>query len=107
MPRYDFRCSRCGPFEVRAELSVVGGGAACPSCGALAVRMFSAPGGRVPRRQRQLEGLSDTALRRVDRVQAGVPSSGGLPLGARLDGGGRPLMPRSGRDDRRPWQLGH
>jgi hypothetical protein len=70
--------------------------------------MFSAPGGRAPRRQRQLEGLHGPALRRVDRAQSGDAAIGGLPAGVRLDGSGKPrAKPSSRHDDRRPWQLGH
>ncbi len=107
MPLYEYRCSTCGPFEARADVSDAGLGAACPRCGAVAERRFATPGSRGPRRRRQLDGLSGPALRRVDRTEAGAASIGGLPAGVRLDGGGRSLPPRPDAGDRRPWQLGH
>jgi putative FmdB family regulatory protein len=107
MPNYDYLCAGCGPFEAHADASAVGAGASCPSCGVLAARMFGPPGGRAPRRERQLDGLSGAARRRVDRAQAGDGSIGDLPSGARLARGGRPLLARSATGGRRPWQLGH
>jgi putative FmdB family regulatory protein len=108
MPLYEYRCTGCGPFELRRELALAVADAACPACGAPAPRMFSAPGGRVPRRQRQLEGLSGPGLRRLDRAQTGAPAIGTLPAGVRLDAGGKPrARPSSRPDGGRPWQLGH
>jgi putative FmdB family regulatory protein len=105
MPIYDYACAACGPFEGWADAPAAGAGATCASCGALAARTFSAPGGRRPRRQRQLEGLGGAAVRRVDRAEAGDPAAGGMPDGARIDRSGRPHTRAA--PDRRPWQLGH
>lgn len=108
MPLYEYRCTGCGPFEVRREPALAAADAACPGCGAPAARRFSAPGGRVPRRQRQLEGVGGPGRRRVDRALTGAPATGMLPAGVRLDGSGKPRAGKSSRpDDRRPWQLGH
>ncbi|HWF52391.1 MAG TPA: zinc ribbon domain-containing protein [Solirubrobacteraceae bacterium] len=108
MPLYEYRCTGCGPFELHRELALAAADAACPGCGAPAARMFSAPGGRVPRRQRQLEGLSGPGRGRLDRAQTGAPATGTLPAGVRLDGSGKPrARPSSRADERRPWQLGH
>jgi putative FmdB family regulatory protein len=107
MPLYEYRCSGCGPFDVRGEAAVAAAGASCPSCGAPAARIFSAPGGRAPRGQRQLKNLSRSALSRIDRAQTGAPGFGGMAAGMPIDRGGKPLVRRTGTDHRRPWQLGH
>jgi len=107
MPLYDYLCTGCGSFEAHADVSLASVGMSCPSCSAPATRLFSSPGGRVPRRQRQLEGLGGAALRRVDRAQAGAPSAGAMPAGTQLDRSGKPRLPATGADHRRPWQLGH
>jgi len=103
---YEYRCSSCGPFDAHVATSTAAGRAACPSCGVPAERIFSAPGGRGPRRQRQLAGLSTATLRRIDRAAAGAASIGALPADAPLGRGGRP-MSRPRTDERRPWQIGH
>jgi putative FmdB family regulatory protein len=110
MPVYDYLCRACGPFEARAELSAAGLATVCPSCEMPAARAFSAPGGRGPRRQRQLEGLTAPALARVDRATAGGAASvGAMPAGARIDRGGRPVPAHSHAHAHggRPWQVGH
>ncbi len=109
MPLYDYRCAGCGPFEARADVAAAGAGAGCPGCGAEAARAFTPPGGRVPRRRRQLQlqGFGAAALQRVDRAEAGAASGGALPAGARLDRAGRPRPSRAAAGPRRPWQLGH
>lgn len=43
MPRYVYRCARCGPFERWRAAGQGGGAASCPACGAASVRIFSAP----------------------------------------------------------------
>jgi len=85
VPLYDYSCPGCGPFEVRADVSAAGYGAGCPQCGRVAGRVFSTPGGRAPRRRRQLSGLGGPALQHVDRAQSGAAAIGGLPPGTRLD----------------------
>ncbi|MGI8411444.1 MAG: zinc ribbon domain-containing protein [Solirubrobacteraceae bacterium] len=104
---YEYRCSSCGPFDAHVAGSSPASGAACPSCGAAAERMFSAPGGRGPKRQRQLQGLSPAALGHVERAQVGAVSIGPLPAGAAVARGGRPMRSRPRADERRPWQIGH
>jgi putative FmdB family regulatory protein len=111
MPLYGYRCPACGPFDAFGPAALAAGGALCPSCRAPAARTFTAPAVRAPNRQRQLEGLSRSGLRRVEKAQAGGATSGPLPAGARLDGKGRPVGAHgragAGAADRRPWQLGH
>jgi putative FmdB family regulatory protein len=109
MPLYDYLCAGCGPFEARADVSAAGAGADCPDCGAIAARSFGAPGGRGPRRQRQMEGLSSAAVRRVDRSTAGGAASvGAMPAGVPIDRSGRPLVSHAHHaGGRRPWQVGH
>jgi putative FmdB family regulatory protein len=44
MPAYDFRCTECGEtFEVNRPMSVRGD-EVCPSCGAVATKVFSSVG---------------------------------------------------------------
>ncbi|MEA2149687.1 MAG: Zinc ribbon domain [Solirubrobacteraceae bacterium] len=107
MPRYDYACPACGPFEGLADAAAAGAGAVCPSCGEVAARTFSAPGGRGPRRRRLLGGLDAAALTRVERAEAGAASAGALPPGTPVDRGGRPQAQRGAAAARRPWQLGH
>jgi putative FmdB family regulatory protein len=107
MPLYDYRCAGCGPFEARADASSAGAGASCPECGAPATRAFAAPGGRGPRRQRQLEGLAPAAMSRVDRAASGGGTSvGALPIGVPIDRSGKPKV-HAHRAAHRPWQVGH
>jgi putative FmdB family regulatory protein len=103
MPLYEFSCEECGRFDIR--MAVATATAPCPACHGNGVRVFSAPGGRGPRMRLRLGGAA--ALARVDRAVDGAPSTGPMPAGVRLDGGGRPRILRSGRGERRPWQLGH
>jgi putative FmdB family regulatory protein len=43
MPLYEFRCEPCGEFEAWQTLAELGTPIACPSCQAIAKRMFSPP----------------------------------------------------------------
>ncbi|MGI8803794.1 MAG: hypothetical protein ACR2KV_16785 [Solirubrobacteraceae bacterium] len=106
MAAYGYRCPYCGPFEWRANSRAAGAPAPCPTCGSLSPRTYQAPGGRGPRRARQLEGVGRDGRERIDRAQAGVPTVGGVPAGRRLHGG---VPVSSGHTDgpARPWQIGH
>jgi putative FmdB family regulatory protein len=106
MPLYGYACAQCGPFEARGEVSAASAAVACAACGALAARTFSAPGGRGPRRQRQLQGLDGPALKRIDHAQEGGATVGAMPAGSRVDRSGRPKHAHS-HGSQRPWQLGH
>src|SRR5258708_8978842 len=44
MPRYEFRCENCGPFECRRPLDEVSVPMVCPKCQAVARRVYTAPG---------------------------------------------------------------
>ncbi len=104
MALYGYRCSYCGPFETRANSRSAGAPAPCPTCGELSPRSYSAPGGRSPRRARQLDGVGRTGRERIDRAQDGVPRAGPLPPGRHVHPGG-PAPTRAGPS--RPWQVGH
>lgn len=43
MPRYDFRCSFCGPFERVVPIRETTDEATCPDCGGSATRVFGSP----------------------------------------------------------------
>jgi putative FmdB family regulatory protein len=43
MPLYEFRCEICGPFEQWRTLAEVGTLMLCPTCQAVAKRLFSPP----------------------------------------------------------------
>jgi putative FmdB family regulatory protein len=43
MPLYEFKCDRCGMFEQWRTLAEAGTPMLCPSCQAVAKRVFSAP----------------------------------------------------------------
>ncbi len=110
MATYGYRCAWCGPFERRANSRAAGAPAPCPTCGALCARTYDAPGGRSPRRARQLDGAGPAARARIDRAQAGVPRAGALPPGRRLAASGPspPAGPAAaGLGPGRPWQIGH
>ncbi len=105
MATYGYRCAYCGPFETRANPRRAGAPAPCPTCGELSPRSYSAPGGRTPRRARQLDGVGAAGRARIDRAQEGVPRVGPKP------DGGAPLRGRpagtGGPGGGRPWQIGH
>jgi putative FmdB family regulatory protein len=107
MATYGYRCAWCGPFERRANPRTAGAPALCPTCGALGPRTYDAPGGRSPRRARQLDGVGRPGRARIERAEAGAATAGPMPAGARLPRGGavRPATPAAGPG--RPWQVGH
>ncbi|HLG61499.1 MAG TPA: FmdB family zinc ribbon protein [Ktedonosporobacter sp.] len=44
MPRYEFRCDHCGPFECWRSLDQVSTPMVCPTCQVTARRVYTAPG---------------------------------------------------------------
>jgi putative FmdB family regulatory protein len=44
MPRYEFYCEQCGPFEYWRPLNEAGMPMICPQCHAVARRVYTAPG---------------------------------------------------------------
>ncbi|MBV9389221.1 MAG: zinc ribbon domain-containing protein [Chroococcidiopsidaceae cyanobacterium CP_BM_ER_R8_30] len=43
MPLYEYKCESCGPFEQWRTLAEVSSPMLCPSCQAVAIRLFSPP----------------------------------------------------------------
>jgi putative FmdB family regulatory protein len=76
MPRYEFICEACGPFDVWRPVSEAGAPLSCPACGAPAARLFTAPGlARMPaplRAARDREEKSAHAPE-VTRTKTGRP----------------------------------
>jgi putative FmdB family regulatory protein len=107
MASYGYRCAYCGPFEQRANSRSPGAPAACPDCGELSPRTYSAPGGRSPRRARQLDRVGAAGRARIERAQDGVPSVGRPAGGRALPQGGPAGKGAGGRGPGRPWQIGH
>jgi putative FmdB family regulatory protein len=79
MPRYAFSCGACGPFDVWRPAAEAGAPLRCPTCGAPAARVFTAPGlARVPaplRAAREREEKSAHAPE-VTRTKTGRPMPG-------------------------------
>ena len=107
MPVYEYSCPACGPFERDQPGTLASAGpVACASCGLPSERVFSVPGGRGPRRARQLDGVGRAGLERIDASEQGVPRVGTPPAGRRMHGG-VPLPDAHAKHPGRPWQLGH
>ncbi|HWH11290.1 MAG TPA: FmdB family zinc ribbon protein [Solirubrobacteraceae bacterium] len=107
MPVYEYTCPACGPFDREQPVALASAApVACGSCGLESARAFHAPGGRGPRRTRQLDGAGRSTLERIDRSEQGIPEVGSPPAGRRMHGG----VPAPGAHSRhasRPWQIGH
>jgi putative FmdB family regulatory protein len=43
MPRYNYACTTCGPFEAWASIGASGEPAECPACGGMSDRALAAP----------------------------------------------------------------
>jgi putative FmdB family regulatory protein len=107
MALYEYSCPACGPFEREQPGSLASAApVACASCGLESARVFSAPGGRGPRRARQLDGAGRSTLARLDRSEQGIPTVGAPPPGRRMHGG-VPAPPGHVHRASRPWQVGH
>ena len=88
MPLYDYKCAECGPFDVWRKMAEVTTPLACPSCGATAARVFTAPN----------ISLSTGSLSRV-----------GNSIEPRLiKRQGEPAQPTTqSAKSGRPWMIGH
>jgi putative FmdB family regulatory protein len=92
MPVYEFLCENCGPFEVRREIKDASKPMVCPTCKAVAERVFSAPG----------LIMTPYALRR--RIERGVE-----PHVVRRSRNGEPNPKKASlyRNTGRPWMIDH
>jgi putative FmdB family regulatory protein len=57
VPTYDYRCPRCGEFQLRRPMAESACETTCPDCALPAVRVFGAPA---------LRGLDQTVRRALD-----------------------------------------
>jgi putative FmdB family regulatory protein len=107
MALYEYSCPACGIFE-REQPGALASAApvACGCCGLESARVFSAPGGRGPRRTRQLDGAGRATLQRIDRSEQGIPRVGAPPPGRHIHGGA-PSPSGNPEHASRPWQVGH
>jgi putative FmdB family regulatory protein len=107
MPVYEYSCPACGPFERDQPVALASAApVACGVCGRESARVFSAPGGRGPRRARQLDGAGPLTRGRIDRSEQGIPEVGTPPPGRRMHGG-VPAPAAHPPHPSRPWQVGH
>jgi len=91
MPLYEFRCETCGPFEQWRTLAEVGMPMLCPSCQAVAKRVFSPPS----------VNLNSGSL----RLQGGEVKEPRLVKGSQDK---EPATPRySQQRHGRPWMVSH
>jgi putative FmdB family regulatory protein len=82
MPLYEFRCPRCGPFDLRCDMQDAAAQAPCPSCTQPARRRYSVGVGRPPAGPLRDAGRAERA--RLDRARSGEPLVTGPPSGRRL-----------------------
>jgi putative FmdB family regulatory protein len=82
VPVYEFRCARCGPFDLRCGMADAAAEAPCPSCGRPAGRWYGVGAARVPTGALRDAGRGDRA--RADRARSGEPVVTGPPSGRRL-----------------------
>lgn len=89
MPLYDYRCDRCGPFEIWHKMAETGAPRACGGCGAIATRIFTAP---------NISLSSGSLLAKV-----------GSPEPRLVQRQREPIKPQnqSAKPGGRPWMLGH
>ena len=89
MPLYDYKCERCGPFEVWHKMAEAGSPRTCPDCNNTAIRVFTVPN----------IGLSSGSL--IKKV--------GLPDPRIVKRQVEPAKPKnqSAKPGSRPWMLGH
>ena len=82
MPLYEFRCPRCGPFDLRLDMQDAADAAPCPSCTEPARRVYTVAGFRLASGPLREAGKADRA--RVDRARTGEPVVTGPPSGRKL-----------------------
>lgn len=88
MPLYEFRCARCGPFDLHRAMRQASEAAPCPACEEPAQRCFRVGVGRPSTGVLRDAGRADRA--RVDRARSGEPVLTGTLTGRRLPGGRHP-----------------
>jgi putative FmdB family regulatory protein len=84
VPLYEFRCPRCGPFDLRRTMQETADGAACPTCGEPSRRIYSVAASKPWSGPLRAAGKADRA--RVDRARSGEPVITGPPSGRRFPG---------------------
>lgn len=91
MPLYEFRCESCGPFESWRMLAEAGTLMLCPTCQAVAKRVFSPPS----------VNLNSGSL----RFKIGESKE---PQRVNYSQDREPATPRYRQDQHgRPWMIGH
>jgi putative FmdB family regulatory protein len=100
MPRYNYSCRRCGPFEEWQSMSRSEEPAPCPGCGKPAPRALSLPN------MSFVDSATRTAHVRNEK-SAHSPEIVQRPAALRDPDAGkkRPRPARGHRD--RPWMVGH
>lgn len=91
MPLYEFRCAACGEFEAWRKMAEVGNPMNCPSCSAIATRIFSPPSVNLNQGSLSAIRAGDGGEPRVVKRKETEPGK------ARYQG------PKTGR----PWMIGH
>lgn len=94
MPRYEFLCETCGSFEQWCDHRQSGDPMACPSCNAVAKRVYSIPRVTVTSKTQTKARLLDeqgSEAGLVKRPQAQEPAP----------------PPRPQKVGGRPWQVSH
>jgi putative FmdB family regulatory protein len=88
MPLYEFRCQTCGEFEAWRKLAEVSQPMHCPTCDAIAKRIFSPPS--INLNSGSLSRIGDSAEPKVVQRQQ------------------EPAQPRyQTAASSRPWMIGH
>ena len=111
MPRYDYSCERCGPFEAWRPMSEYSAPSDCPSCGSPAPRMVTAPfianmnpHTRIAHERNEKSAHEPRVMSRGEMNRLGTKRSGGATHDHHHHGHGRHAHHRhSGR----PWMIGH
>jgi putative FmdB family regulatory protein len=100
MPRYNYHCRRCGPFDDWQPMSRSDAPAKCPRCGRPAPRAVSLPNMNL------MDGATRTAHSRNEK-SAHAPEVVQRAPAVPTDGGRRrkPKLASGHRD--RPWMVGH
>jgi putative FmdB family regulatory protein len=100
MPRYNYSCQRCGPFEAWRSMSMSDDPADCPACGKASPRALSLPN------MSFVDGATRTAHARNEK-SAHEPEVVQRPIAMRDPDKPRskPKPARGHRD--RPWMVGH